>query len=160
MHAPRYKRTERRHAALGLGHLARPIDEEVVVHPDVRAGLGRFVERLVLRDLVAVVDFAVIDPAGMDIELLAEIFDAHHRAFEMPARRARPPRREPFHLAMLARRRLAPDREVGGVALALDRLDPPDLRAAVLTGEAAIIGHLGNVEIEAAVEFIGRAMIL
>ena len=66
-----------------LAHLARALDEEVVVHPDLRARIGRFrqsaaaAEGLVLRDLVGVVDLAVVDPAGVDVECLAEIFDAH-----------------------------------------------------------------------------------
>src|SRR3546814_10694952 len=70
------------------------------------------------------VDLAMVDAAGVDIERHAEFGLAHHRAFEVPARRAAAPRRIPFHLPRLARRGLAPDREIGGVALALDLVDP------------------------------------
>src|SRR3546814_20379031 len=75
--------------------------------------------RLVLRDLVRMVDFAVVDAAGVAIERKAEQGFGHHRAFEMPTRRAADPRRLPFHLALLARGRLPPDREVRWVALAV-----------------------------------------
>ena len=42
----------------------------------------------------------------------------------MPARRAFAPRRIPFHLALFAGWRFAPDREVGLMALAIHLLDP------------------------------------
>ena len=116
--------------ARGLRHLARTFDEEIVVHPHLRAGIGRFrqapatAERLVLSDFVGVVDLAVVDPAGVDVERESEQFLAHHRAFEVPAGSAFAPWRIPFHLPLLARRSLAPDREIGSVALAFETLDP------------------------------------
>ena len=42
-------------------------------------------EGLVLRDFIGMVDLAVVDPAGMDVEGEAEQLLAHDRAFEMPA---------------------------------------------------------------------------
>src|SRR3546814_18072835 len=78
---------------------------------------------LVLRDLVGMVDFAMVDAAGVDVERMAQPRLAHHRAFEVPARRALAPGGVPFHLPLLARRGLAPYGEVAGVALARDRID-------------------------------------
>src|SRR5690606_25882440 len=82
-------------------------------------------ERLVLRDLVRMVDLAVVDAAGVDVEREAQQLPTHHRAFEMPPRRAAAPGAIPLHLPRLARRSLAPDREIGRVALAFDRFDAP-----------------------------------
>ncbi len=79
--------------------------------------------RLVLGDLVGVVNLAVVDPAGMDVEGEAEDRAAHHAAFQMPAGRAAAPGAVPLHLPRLARGGLAPDREVGRVALAIDIFD-------------------------------------
>ena len=109
---------------------------------------------LVLGDLVGVVNLAVINPAGVDVEGKAQHRAGHHRAFEMPARRAAAPRRIPFHLAGLARRGLAPDREIGRMALAVDRLDPalPLIRGGAR--EASIIGHGRDVEVQPARQFV------
>src|SRR3546814_5861975 len=87
------------------------------------------------------VDLAMVDAAGVDIERHAEFGLAHHRAFEVPARRAAAPRRIPFHLPRLARRGLAPDREIGGVALALDLVDPAFALVGHRAREATIVGH-------------------
>ena len=80
--------------------------------------------RLVLGNFIGMMDLAMVDPAGVDIEFLAEIFDAHLRTFEMPARRALAPGTVPFHLPGLADGRLAPDCEILWVAFAFDRVDP------------------------------------
>src|SRR3546814_13012952 len=72
----------------------------------------------------------------------------------MPTRRAAAPRRIPFHLALLARGRLAPDREVGGVALAVDGIDAAFALIAAVAREAAVLSDRRRVEIEAAVEFV------
>src|SRR3546814_5505692 len=74
--------------AARLRHLARAFDEEIIVHPQSRAARVAATMRLVLRDLVRMVDFAVVDAAGVDIERKAEQGFGHHRAFEMPTRRA------------------------------------------------------------------------
>ena len=145
---------ERGEAAGGFRHLSRAFDQEVVVHPPVGAGLGAVAMRLVLGDLVGVVDFAMVDAAGVDVELFAEIFLAHYRAFEMPARRAAAPGRIPLHLPVFARRGLAPDREILGVALAGDRLDPARRCVVMAAGERAVVRHRRDVEIEAAVELV------
>src|SRR3546814_12397866 len=79
---------KRRESACGLGHFSAAFDEEIVVHPPVGTGLCTVAMRLVLRDLVGMVDLAMVDAAGMDVELRAQIFLAHHRTFEVPTRRA------------------------------------------------------------------------
>ena len=97
----------------------------------------------------------MIDAAGVDVEMITQILPAHHRAFEVPARRAATPGAVPLHLAVLARRAGAPDREVGGVALALDAVDAAlDRTLIARAGEAAVIGDGGGVEIEA----VGQAV--
>ena len=74
-----------------LAHLAAALDEEIVVHPDLRTRMRRLVqiaaaaEGLILRDFIGMVDLAVVDSAGMDVEWEAQQLLAHDRAFEMPA---------------------------------------------------------------------------
>src|SRR3546814_12349769 len=81
-------------------------------------------------------NLAVVDAAGVDVERKAEERLRHHRAFEVPAGRAAAPGRIPFHLSRLAWRGLAPDREVGGVALALHRVDAAFALLAAVAREA------------------------
>src|SRR3546814_13762838 len=71
---------------------------------------------LVLRDLVRLMNLAMVDAAGVDVKGQAEFGLAHHRTFQVPARRAAAPRRIPFHLPRLPPRLSAPDRELGGLA--------------------------------------------
>ena len=135
-----------------LRHLRAAVHQEIVVHPDPRAAVVAAAERLILRDLVGMVDLAVVDSPGVDVEGMAEMLAAHHRAFEMPARCARPPRRLPFHLALLARRRAPPDREVLRMALARDGVDPAFALVRNRTRQAAIVRHARRIEIEPAVD--------
>ena len=58
---------QRERVAGRLAHLPGPIDQEVVVHPEGRAGIPALAIGLVLRDFVGMVDLAMIDPAGVDI---------------------------------------------------------------------------------------------
>ncbi len=67
----------------------------------------------------------------------------------MPARRAPAPRAVPLHLAALAFGRLAPDREIGGVALAFHRLDTALSLVGRGARQAAIVGHACDIEIKA-----------
>src|SRR3546814_9251713 len=64
--------------AARLRHLARAFDEEIIVHPQSRAARVAATMRLVLRDLVRMVDFAVVDAAGVDIERKAEQRSEEH----------------------------------------------------------------------------------
>ena len=72
-------------------------------------------QRRRLRDLVLVVREDVVDAAGMDVEPLAEVFEGHRRALDVPAREALAPAGRPLERALLAGG--LPQREVGGVAL-------------------------------------------
>src|SRR3546814_9490812 len=68
---------KRRESACGLGHFSAVFDEEIVVHPPVGTGLCTVAMRLVLRDLVGMVDLAMVDAAGMDVELRAQRSEEH-----------------------------------------------------------------------------------
>ena len=148
------QRLQREEFARRLAHLAAAIDQEIVVHPDPRAAVGAAAIGLVLRDLIGMVDFAVVDAAGMDVERMPQMLEAHHRTFEMPARRAAAPGRIPFHLPLLARRRGAPDREIGGVALARDGVDPALARLGRGSCQRAVMRHAAGVEIKPALDLV------
>src|SRR3546814_10550599 len=98
-------------------------------------------------------NLAVVDAAGVYVEGEAEQRLRHHRAFEVPAGRAAAPGRIPSHLSRLAWRGLAPDREVGGVSLALHRVDAASALMAAVAREAPVVGDARRVELEAAVGF-------
>ena len=72
----------------------------------------------------------------------------------MPSRRAAAPWAVPFHLTVFARGGLAPDRKIGGMALALDGLDPSFSLVSLRTGKCAIARDGGGIEIEPAIEFV------
>src|SRR3546814_12587025 len=101
---------------------------------------------LVLRDLVGMVDFAMVDAAGVDVERMAQPRLAHHRAFEVPARRALAPGGVPFHLPLLARRGLAPYGEVAGVSLARDRTDAGMSPVVSPPGKPPLIRHHASAQ--------------
>ncbi len=54
--------------AAGFGHLAAAFDQKIIVHPDIRAAGVRMAKCLVLGDFIRVMNFAVVDPAGVDVE--------------------------------------------------------------------------------------------
>ena len=111
------------------------------MHPDVRTRIARAAVGLVLRDLVGMVNFAMVDAAGMDVEGFTEVHSAHRRAFEMPARCALAPWRIPFHLPVFAGWGFSPDCEIARVAFSRDGIDPAFAIAAPGAGQAAIIGN-------------------
>ena len=88
--------------------------------PDPRPAIAEV--RLALRDLVHVVQLAVVHPAGVQVEVLAEQRHAHHRALQVPAGGAPAPRRVPAQHPPLAGLLGAPQREVGLAAAAFDVL--------------------------------------
>ena len=96
----------------------------------------------------------MVNAACMDIEREAEQLFAHDGAFKMPAGCALAPWTVPFHLPRLARRGLAPDREVGGIAFAFHRIDPAFTLLGNGTRKTPVIRHGGDIEIEAAFEFV------
>ena len=65
---------------------------------------------LALGDLVLVMREAQVDTAGMDIELLAQVFGRHGGAFDMPAGEASTPGTFPVHLAAFVA--MFPQREI------------------------------------------------
>src|SRR5689334_6893935 len=67
-----------------------------------------------LRNLVLVVREDVIHGPRVDVEMLAEVFHAHRRTLDVPARSPLPPSRRPGRLARLRR---LPEREVADVLL-------------------------------------------
>ena len=54
--------------------------------------------RLGLGNLVSVMDINMIDTAAMDVQLFAQIFQAHGRTFNVPAGKTDAPRAIPLHL--------------------------------------------------------------
>jgi hypothetical protein len=83
---------------------------------------------LALGDLVLVMREDQVDTTGMDVEGRPEVAHAHRRAFEVPARPARPDRRVPGRLRGL---RSLPEGEVTdivlGVLIGLDPLPDPQV---------------------------------
>ena len=80
---------DRHGVACGLGHLHAVGEEVLAVHPVTNrcVTVGAFG----LRDLVLVVRKYVVDPAGVQIEPLAEVSRAHRRTLDVPPRKPRPP---------------------------------------------------------------------
>ena len=122
-----------------LGHLLPVHEQEARVHPvlDERAPAGC---ALGLRDLAIVVRKDVILPAGVDVELLAEVAHGHGRALDVPAWKAAAPRAVPLHDVL---RILLPEREV--VRAALFRINL-DARAGVelfqgIAAQPAVVGE-------------------
>ena len=114
---------------------------------------------LALGDLVFVVREDEILAAAVDIQRLAEVFHAHRRAFDMPARTAHPPWRFPRRLARLLR---LPDGEIHRMALVRVNVDA---RAAlqilkVLAAELAVAGERLRIVVNVAVVAgIGQALV-
>src|SRR6478609_2986475 len=103
-----------------LGHLRAGRLEVRTMEPRLDEGLAG--GGLALGDLVLVVGEDQVDATGMDVERRAEVGHAHRRAFDVPARPARPDRGLPGWLAWFG---CLPEREVADVVLAvLVGLDP------------------------------------
>jgi hypothetical protein len=115
-----------------------------------------------LSDLVLVMRENVVQPAGVQVELVAEIPQRHGRALEVPSRKAdAPPRRVPGERA--ARLRLLPQREVGRVVLvgigiaAVPRAEPVE----AVAGEAPVTLETRDVVVQRSVAGrVGQAEIL
>src|SRR4029079_13441863 len=118
------------------------------MHPEI--GQARADPGLGLGDLVGVMDGNMVLAPAVDVEIVAEIFLRHRRAFDMPPGKADTPWARPFHLALLAGRRKLPQREVGR-ALFFAELDPPARVEAGLVQprQIAVIGLPGGIEIDA-----------
>ena len=116
---------------------------------------------LVLRDLALVVREHQVHAATVDIELAAEVFFAHHRALEVPARETFAPGGRPAHDVFGLR--LLPEGEVVGgalVALPVQRAGAFQGVVEVAPGQDAVVEVavvLLHVEIDAAVALVGIA---
>src|SRR5690625_1062758 len=89
-----------------------------VMHPDI--GEGFACRGLALRDLVFMMRKLKIQPATMNIEMIAQAAGRHGRALDMPARPANPPGRRPARLIRFSR---FPEHEIERIALSLADLD-------------------------------------
>ena len=131
-----------------LGHLLAGQAQHPVVHPDAREALAG---RLRLGALVLVVREDQVEPAAVDVEVLAQLGVSHRRALDVPARAPAPPGRVPG--GVLARLRGLPEREVERRPLALARLDarPRDQLLRPLAGELAVARIRRDAEVDVAV---------
>ena len=112
----------------GLGHLELAEAQVSAVDPVRHHRMAH--GALGLGDLVLVVREDQVDPAGVDVEPLAEVLHRHRRALDVPAGEAFTPRAVPSHEPVRAR--LLPEREVGvellpGVDLELLAVSGPKL---------------------------------
>ena len=98
----------------GLGHLPAGHQQMLPVDPD--AGRRAADQRRRLGDLVLVVREDVVDPAGMQVEPIAQVAAGHRRALEVPARKTVAPAvGRPFQRS--ARAGSLPQGEIGRIAL-------------------------------------------
>ncbi len=142
---------------LGLGHLLAVDDEVVAVEPVVHELDA--VRRLGLGDLVLVVGEDVVDAAAVDVEGRAQVFLAHGRALDVPARSAPPDLRVPERLALLGR---LPEGEVVDALLVVLVGVAAAARPAVLEvdlGQPAVGRELVDGEIDGAVLLVGEALL-
>ena len=129
---------------------------EAVVHPVPRERLARAAFRL--GQLVFVMREHQVESAAMNVKCFAQIFHAHGRALDMPAGAARSPGAVPGGFARL---RFFPQREVGGVPLAVVGFDSRprhDFRNAAVA-EGPVIFVSGDVEINVSFERVGKALV-
>jgi hypothetical protein len=69
-----------------LRHLGVVHGQELAVHPDGHDAMAEGALRL--GDLVLVVRELEVDPAGVDVEALAEVLERHGGALDVPSRKA------------------------------------------------------------------------
>ena len=138
-----------------LRHLETAREQMLPVHPVAHrrvpeGGLG-------LRDLVLVMRKNVVDPAGVQVEALAEVARAHRRTLDVPSRETRSPRRfpdeRPIGLSPL------PKREVGLVALARIELRANTVfeGRADVPRELAVAREAPHREVHGALDFVREA---
>ena len=140
--------------AKGLGHLlllghSVALDlQHSVVHPVVGQGLAS--DGFRLQDLVLVVGEDKVVATAVDVDLLAQVAVDHCRALDVPSGPALSPGGVPGDLAGFGG---LPDGEVKGpplVGVGGDAAGGLELVHG-LVGEPAVVLHLGDVEVDAAV---------
>ena len=147
--------------ALGLGHLP-PVDRQHVAVDPIPNRVFFSMGTHVLGNLALVVRELEVHAAAMDVEGAAQVFGAHDRALEVPAREADAPRRGPAHQVAVVR--LLPEGEVQrvllfvlavqGARLVLQLVDLAAAQGPVVVG----LGKLADVEVDAAVGLIGESV--
>ena len=128
---------------VGLGDLPALLGQEAVVQP-VRG--ERFAGiRLRLDQFVLMVGKDQVEAAAVDIEVAAQVFHAHRRAFDVPARSPAPPGALPRRLAGL---RALPEREIARMMLERRRFDPgtSQKRFRVAVAQLAILAGSNTYE--------------
>ena len=143
--------------AQGLGHLLSIYHHHTGMHPGV--DVGGMVSTAALGNFVFMMGEHQIRTTAMNIEVVAQMTGIHGRAFDMPARTARPPGRLPGRLARLGH---LPQHKVHGVTFALLHADPgAGLQLLqILTGEATILGvAVDGEEHIAIIRHIGVAIV-
>src|SRR5690348_8462450 len=114
----RKKIASQENVSQALGHFLFGHRDERVMHPIFHersftaCGFG-------LRDFVLVMRKGQVLSAMVEIDLVAEPFSRHRRAFDMPARSTFSPGRVPIRLAWLCR---LPERKIEGILLLGSRL--------------------------------------
>src|SRR6266511_822512 len=132
------------------------------MRPKARAGFGVAEVSLILSHLVRVVDLAVVDAAGVDIERTTEIFEAHHRTFDVPAGESPSPWAVPRHQPATVRWGEAPKAEVPGLPLIGVGGDSgaSKLGLKVKCAEPTVVANFAGVEVQAVFELIRESAIL
>ena len=125
--------------------------EHPVVRPDRRE---RMPERARLRDLVLVVREHEVEAAAVDLERRPVDLLGHHRALDVPARPAAPPRRVPPRVLGRGLVRL-PESEVARVALERARLLALLDLVGLLPREPAVLREALDAEVDVAAALVG-----
>ena len=133
-------------------------DEEFVVQPIVYPFFAGRAFRL--RDFVRVMNGYMVDAAGVNVEMIAEVFHAHRRALNVPAGIAFPPGAFPRQCLIFEFRFCKPQHEIVGIAFIF--IDA-DSRSGFLIVEAevcklSVIGIRGHVVIEVSAGHIGMTV--
>ena len=143
----------------GLAHLL-PVDRNHIVMDPIMDTL-RAAGSDILRNFAFMVREHQVHTAAVDVELVTEVFFAHHGAFEVPAREAVAPRGRPAH--NMLRLSLFPDRKIVRrllVALPVKGARPFEGRLEIATGKDAVLMVLivfFDVKIDGAVRLVGIA---
>ena len=112
---------------------------------------------LALRQLVFMMREDIVHPAGVDIELRAQVAGGHRGALDVPAGETLAPRASPLDHAPRLRR--LPEREISLVALQWVHLYPHALEQVLklVTGKLAVVRITGHVKIDVTLHLVSIA---